>query len=66
MAEPRASTGAYPAGRDFKQTVLRHPYAFNLFTQHLAVCIVKVLSGGPARAMTERERTNVRFQGRSV
>lgn len=32
MAELRTATGAYLAGREFTPTVLRHPYAFNLFS----------------------------------
>ena len=37
MAELRASTGAYLAGRDFKPAVLRHPYALNLFSHDTPV-----------------------------
>jgi aspartate-semialdehyde dehydrogenase len=37
MAELRSATGAYLAGRDFTPTVLRHPYAFNLFSHDTAV-----------------------------
>jgi aspartate-semialdehyde dehydrogenase len=37
MAELRASTSAYLAGRDFTPMVLRHPYAFNLFSHDTAV-----------------------------
>jgi aspartate-semialdehyde dehydrogenase len=37
MAELRNATGAYLAGRDFTPTVLRHPYAFNLFSHDTAV-----------------------------
>jgi aspartate-semialdehyde dehydrogenase len=37
MAELRNATGAYLAGRDFTATVLRHPYAFNLFSHDTAV-----------------------------
>jgi aspartate-semialdehyde dehydrogenase len=37
MAELRNATGAYLAGRDFAPTVLRHPYAFNLFSHDTAV-----------------------------
>ena len=37
MAELRASTGAYLAGRPFSPTVLRHPYAFNLFSHDTPV-----------------------------
>lgn len=37
MAELRASTSAYLAGRPFEPKVLRHPYAFNLFSHDTAV-----------------------------
>jgi aspartate-semialdehyde dehydrogenase len=37
MAELRNATGAYLAGREFTPTVLRHPYAFNLFSHDTAV-----------------------------
>jgi len=37
MAELRSATGAYLAGRDFAPAVLRHPYAFNLFSHDTAV-----------------------------
>jgi aspartate-semialdehyde dehydrogenase len=37
MAELRSATGAYLAGRDFSPSVLRHPYAFNLFSHDTAV-----------------------------
>ena len=37
MAELRNSTGAYLAGRAFAPTVLRHPYAFNLFSHDTEV-----------------------------
>jgi len=37
MAELRNATGAYLAGRPFTPTVLRHPYAFNLFSHDTAV-----------------------------
>ena len=37
MAELRNATGAYLAGRDFAPPVLRHPYAFNLFSHDTAV-----------------------------
>ncbi len=37
MKELRVSTGAYLAGRDHTPTVLRHPYAFNLFSHDTVV-----------------------------
>ncbi len=37
MAELRTSTGAYLAGKDYTPTVLKHPYAFNLFSHDSAV-----------------------------
>ena len=37
MAELRNATGAYLAGRPFSPSVLRHPYAFNLFSHDTAV-----------------------------
>jgi aspartate-semialdehyde dehydrogenase len=37
MAELRNSTGAYLAGRAFAPAVLRHPYAFNLFSHDTEV-----------------------------
>ena len=37
MAELRGATAAYLAGKDFTQSVLRHPYAFNLFSHDTAV-----------------------------
>ena len=37
MAELRASTAAYLAGRAFSPAVLRHPYAFNLFSHDTPV-----------------------------
>src|SRR5580658_681748 len=37
MAELRSATGAYLAGRPFAPSVLRHPYAFNLFSHDTAV-----------------------------
>jgi aspartate-semialdehyde dehydrogenase len=37
MAELRSATAAYLAGKDFTQSVLRHPYAFNLFSHDTAV-----------------------------
>src|SRR5580704_9625339 len=37
MAELRNATGAHLAGRAFTPTVLRHPYAFNLFSHDTAV-----------------------------
>ena len=37
MAELRTATAAYLDGRDFKPAVLRHPYAFNLFSHDTAV-----------------------------
>lgn len=37
MAELRTSTAAYLAGKDFTPAVLRHPYAFNLFSHDTAV-----------------------------
>jgi aspartate-semialdehyde dehydrogenase len=37
MAELRTATGAYLAGKSFTPTVLRHPYAFNLFSHDTAI-----------------------------
>ena len=37
MAELRSATGAYLAGKDFAPRVLRHPYAFNLFSHDTEV-----------------------------
>jgi aspartate-semialdehyde dehydrogenase len=37
MAELRSATGAYLAGRAYAPSVLRHPYAFNLFSHDTAV-----------------------------
>jgi aspartate-semialdehyde dehydrogenase len=37
MAELRNATGAYLAGRPFTPAVLRHPYAFNLFSHDTSV-----------------------------
>ncbi|MDR3498467.1 MAG: aspartate-semialdehyde dehydrogenase [Parvibaculum sp.] len=37
MEELRASTEAYLAGRDYKNTVLPHPYAFNLFSHNTKI-----------------------------
>jgi aspartate-semialdehyde dehydrogenase len=37
MAELRSATGAYLAGKEFTPRVLRHPYAFNLFSHDTAV-----------------------------
>jgi aspartate-semialdehyde dehydrogenase len=37
MAELRNATGAHLAGQAFTPTVLRHPYAFNLFSHDTAV-----------------------------
>ncbi len=37
MEELRASTEAYLEGRDYKNTVLPHPYAFNLFSHNTAI-----------------------------
>lgn len=37
MAELRSATGAYLAGKEFAPRVLRHPYAFNLFSHDTAV-----------------------------
>lgn len=37
MEELRASTEAYLEGRDYKNTVLPHPYAFNLFSHNTKI-----------------------------
>lgn len=37
LAELRTATGAFLAGKDFTPSVLRHPYAFNLFSHDTAV-----------------------------
>jgi aspartate-semialdehyde dehydrogenase len=37
MAELRTATGAYLAGKEFTPAVLRHPYAFNLFSHDTSV-----------------------------
>lgn len=37
MEELRASTEAYLAGREYKNTVLPHPYAFNLFSHNTKI-----------------------------
>ena len=37
LAELRMATGAFIAGKDFTPSVLRHPYAFNLFSHDTAV-----------------------------
>lgn len=37
LAELRTATGAFLAGKDFTPSVLRHPYAFNLFSHDTPV-----------------------------
>ena len=53
MAELRTSTGAYLAGKDYAPTVLKHPYAFNLFSHDSAVDPETGVNGEEAKVVQE-------------
>jgi len=53
MAELRTSTGAYLAGKPFTPTVLKHPYAFNLFSHDSAVDPETGVNGEEAKVVQE-------------
>ncbi len=53
MAELRTSTGAYLAGKEFAPTVLKHPYAFNLFSHDSAVDAETGVNGEETKVVQE-------------
>ncbi|BBK35000.1 aspartate-semialdehyde dehydrogenase [Allostella sp. ATCC 35155] len=53
MEELRASTAAYLEGRHYANTVLAHPYAFNLFSHDTAVDAATGSNGEEAKVMQE-------------
>ncbi|MCC7271286.1 MAG: aspartate-semialdehyde dehydrogenase [Alphaproteobacteria bacterium] len=53
MEELRASTAAYLEGRDHANTVLAHPYAFNLFSHDTAVDPATGANGEETKVMQE-------------
>ena len=53
MEELRASTAAYLGGRRFEPKVLRHPYAFNLFSHDAAVDPATGYNGEETKVMDE-------------
>lgn len=53
MEELRASTAAYLEGRHYANTVLKHPYAFNLFSHDTAVDPETGSNGEEAKVMQE-------------
>jgi aspartate-semialdehyde dehydrogenase len=53
MEELRASTAAYLDGRAFQPQVLKHPYAFNLFSHDAAVDPATGYNGEEAKVMDE-------------
>jgi aspartate-semialdehyde dehydrogenase len=53
MAELRSSTVAYLAGKEFAPTILKHPYAFNLFSHDSAVDPETGVNGEEAKVAQE-------------
>jgi len=56
MEELRASTAAYLAGEAFAPQVLRHPYAFNLFSHDTDVDLDSGYNGEEHKVMAEARR----------
>jgi aspartate-semialdehyde dehydrogenase len=53
MEELRVSTAAYLAGRDFMPKVMKHPYAFNLFSHDSAMDPATGYNGEETKVMQE-------------
>ncbi|HWK43365.1 MAG TPA: aspartate-semialdehyde dehydrogenase [Stellaceae bacterium] len=56
MEELRASTVAYLAGEPYRNTVLKHPYAFNLFSHDAAVDPETGYNGEEAKVIAETRK----------
>lgn len=53
MAELRTATGAFLAGKDFAPSVLRHPYAFNLFSHDTPVDLATGANAEESKVIAE-------------
>jgi aspartate-semialdehyde dehydrogenase len=56
MEELRLSTQAYLEGRDFKPSVLPHPYAFNLFSHNTAIDPETGYNGEESKVIAEARK----------
>jgi aspartate-semialdehyde dehydrogenase len=56
MEELRLSTQAYLDGRDFKPSVLPHPYAFNLFSHNTAIDPATGYNGEESKVIAEARK----------
>src|SRR6185436_5997253 len=56
MQELRESTAAYLAGKDYRNRVLRHPYAFNLFSHDTAIDPATGYNDEETKVMREMHR----------
>jgi aspartate-semialdehyde dehydrogenase len=56
MEELRLSTEAYLQGREYKHTVLPHPYAFNLFSHNTAIDPATGYNGEESKVIAEARK----------